>query len=568
MKQRRSNDDLFVLAILGAVCGLLAALVMALLYWLIVTSSHLFMAGGGEAFESLAVWQRATIPVIACFVLATIFTVLPAKINNVGIPFVVERLNYHQGVLPFANAVTQFFTAAISLVGGLSIGKEGPAVHLGATFGSYLAQKARLPQYGVETLLACGVSGAIAAAFQTPLAGVLFAFEVIFIEYRMGIVLPVVMSSVVGMLVSEFLLGRIEVFDIAKLSTAQFTPEFFLACLALVLFIVMLAFLFLKVQKVLWSLGSLSVWWRFALVALATSIAAIYVPEALGGGYDSIVSLLSGQALVSSLLVIIFVKTLLTSASIGLGIPGGMIGPTFVIGGLAGAQVAFLFNSSLTYEHEMTLFILLGMSAMMAVCFQAPLTALIAIIEMTHTSEVIVPAMLVIVLSCLIMRLFKQDSAFVQRLRFSGLSSSPSPFQRYLRHHTVQSVAEPVTIVPARASMERLKDLGSSMVEYVAFQSEDRWLLARRESVLDALQSINFGPPPWLVVNDDRVLMDLLKAVDCEQSPFISEPASLEDMLAWFQTSGSSDVLVDLKKAGKICLVSRRRLDQFLLKDS
>jgi H+/Cl- antiporter ClcA len=558
-----------VLSLLGAVCGLLSALVMALLYWLIMSLSHLFMAGGSEAFESLPIELRAVIPIVACFILAVIFTLLPSKLRSVGVPYVVERLNYHQGILPVLNAVVQFFTVAISLIGGLSVGKEGPAVHLGATFGSYLAQKGRLPQYGVETLVACGVAGAIAAAFQTPVAGVLFAFEVIFIEYRMGMALPVLLSSVVGMLVSEYLLGSIEIFDIDHLSTAQFTPDFFLACLALVGFIVILAFLFLKVQKILWRIGKVSVWWRFSLVALVTSIVAIYLPEALGGGYDSLLSLLSGQVLISSLLVIIVVKTLLTSVSIGLGIPGGMIGPTFVIGGLAGAQVAFLFDSVLSHNHEMALFILLGMAAMMAACFQAPLTALIAMIEMTHTSEVIVPAMLVIVLSCLIMRLlFRQDSAFVQRLEYVGLSSSVSPFRRYLRHHTVTSVAEPVVVLPAHESIERLKDLGSSVVDYVAFESDGKWMLARREAVLSALQSIHFGPPPFLVVDDDRILMDLTKALDYTPSMVIPEPTSLEKMLSWFQTSGRADVLVEIKQGDKMCLVSRRQLDQFLLKDN
>mgnify|MGYP000657492521 CR=1 FL=1 len=542
---------------------------MASLYWLIMSLSQLFMAGGSEAFESLPIWQRALIPVVACFVLAVVFSLLPAKLRSVGVPYVVERLNYHQGILPVLNAVVQFFTVAISLIGGLSIGKEGPAVHLGATFGSYLAQQSRLPQYGVETLVACGVAGAIAAAFQTPVAGVLFAFEVIFIEYRMGMALPVLLSSVVGMLVSEYLLGRIEIFDIDHLSTAQFTPDFFLACLALVGFIVVLAFLFLKVQKVLWRVGKISVWWRFSLVGLMTSVVAIYLPETLGGGYDSLISLLSGQVLVSSLLAVIVVKTLLTSVSIGLGIPGGMIGPTFVIGGLAGAQAAFLFDSLLPYNHEMALFILLGMAAMMAACFQAPLTALIAMIEMTHTSEVIVPAMLVIVLSCLIMRLlFRQESAFVQRLKYVGLSSSVSPFKRYLRHHTVKSVAEPVVVLPAHESIERLKDLGSSVVDYVAFEARGQWMLARREAVLSALQALHLGPSPFLVVDGEQVLMDLTKALDCSPSMVIPEPTSLEKMLSWFQASGRADVLIKVKRAEKMCLVSRRQLDQFLLKDS
>ncbi len=171
---------------------------MAFFYAAIYLPARYIIGTDFDTFESLPVEWRVGLSLLACIVLALVFTLLPSRLHKVGVPYVVERLNYHNGNLPLWNGVVQFFTAAIGLIGGLSIGKEGPAVHLGATLGGYLAEKAKLPQYGVETLLACGVAGAISAIFQTPLAGVLFAFEVIFLEYRQRYVLPVLLSSVVG----------------------------------------------------------------------------------------------------------------------------------------------------------------------------------------------------------------------------------------------------------------------------------------------------------------------------------------------------------------------------------
>jgi chloride channel protein, CIC family len=544
-------------------CGLLSGLVMVFFYAVIYLPTRYFLGTDFDAFEVLSVEWRVSLVIASCVVLALILTLLPSRFHKVGVPYVIERLNYHGGNLPIGNGIVQFFAAVMALVGGLSIGKEGPAVHLGATLGGFLATKAKLPQYGVETLLACGVAGAISAIFQTPLAGVLFAFEVIFLEYRQRYVLPVLLSSVVATLISHYVIGPLNIFSIGNISSVVFSVDLFVACFILVVFIVLLSVLFLHAQKVLWHLSGLSVWLRFLIVAIATSFAAVYLPEALGSGYSSLSHSISGDLLVYSLLMLIVVKTLLTALTIGLGIPGGMIGPTFIIGGLAGAQVALIFDHGAV---DIALFALLGMAAMMAACFQAPLTALVAIIEMTHSSEAIVPALFVIVLACLLMRVFfHQESVFAERLSYMGMSSNISPFQRYLRHHTVKPVAEEVLLLPACVPLEQVKDLASSMVDYAVFEAGGQWRLARRVALLDALQTLDSGPQSWLVFQDEKVSMNLPLALESTCIPLIDEPASLEAMLSWFQKTGLSEVLVSLSMSS-FSLVSRHRLDQFLLK--
>ena len=551
---------MLILALLGALCGLLSGLLMAFFYAAIYLPARYIIGTDFDTFESLPVEWRVGLSLLACIVLALVFTLLPSRLHKVGVPYVVERLNYHNGNLPLWNGVVQFFTAAIGLIGGLSIGKEGPAVHLGATLGSYLAEKAKLPQYGVETLLACGVAGAISAIFQTPLAGVLFAFEVIFLEYRQRYVLPVLLSSVVATLVSHYLIGPLDIFSIGDLSLVVFSTDLFFACFALVVLIVLLSALFLHTQKALWRLSGLSVWVRFMSVAIATSLAAVYLPEALGSGYSSLTHLLSGDVILYSLFLLIVVKTALTAFTIGLGIPGGMIGPTFIIGGLAGVQIALIF------DNDVALFALLGMAAMMAACFQAPLTALVAIIEMTHSSEAIIPALFVVVLACLLMRVFfHQESVFVERLSYIGMSSTISPFQRYLRHHTVKPVSEDIVLLPARVPLEQAKNLASSMVDYIAFESDGDWHLVHRISVLDALQTLDLGPQLWLVFIDDIAVMDLSLTLASNIVPLIDEPSSLESMWHWFQKTDSVEVLVALSDSS-FRRVSRHRLDQFLLK--
>ena len=290
----------------------------------------------------------------------------------------------------------------------------------------------------------------------------------------------------------------------------------------------------------------------------------MYFPEILGSDYHVLNSLLSGELIVYSLLLLLVVKTLLTAVTVGLGVPGGMIGPTFIIGGLIGAQVALMFDYALT---DVALFVLLGMAAMMAACFQAPLTALVAMVEMTHSSEVIVPALFVIVFSCLFMKVFfHQESIFVERLSYMGMISAINPLQRYLRHQTVRPVAQEVVFFSRSPSLEQVKNLASSMLECVVFEEKGHYYLTRKTVLLDALSTLNSGPQPWLLESDNGLSMDLTQATSSHLISLIEEPTSLEAMLVWFQKTKEPDVLVSASD-GAFSLVSRHRLDQFLLQD-
>ncbi|EAQ67475.1 putative Voltage-gated ClC-type chloride channel clcA [Marinomonas sp. MED121] len=425
MQQRlNASDALLLLSLVGICVGVACALSMVLLHWLLHLPALLFMEGNIEGFEDLPILLRVLFPLVACFILVLFMHYLPKKWQKVGVPYVIERLNYHKGNLPLMNGLVQFISAGIALMGGLSIGKEGPAVHVGATFGSRIAMRLGLPQKHVEVLVACGVAGAISAAFQTPLAGVLFALEVIFLEYQIAIILPVILSAVFSMAVSHLLLGPITLFSFDRVAVLVLNADTIMALLFLSLAVALLAGVFFRTQELLWRVNHWPLAWRFMLVGVVTAICAAFVPEVLGAGYDSLERLLAGVELTHILIVVLLTKVLLTAFTIGLGIPGGMTGPTFLMGGLIGVQVALWSFAGEADLEVISLFALLGMSAMMATSFQAPLTGLIAIVEMTHSPEIVLPAMLVIATSCVITRVvFKQDSIFVERLTSLGLHS-------------------------------------------------------------------------------------------------------------------------------------------------
>ncbi|WP_082866295.1 chloride channel protein [Marinomonas gallaica] len=552
---------------LALVCGVLSSLAMTgmieLLYWL----SSTVLPSHSENYEALSPTVRFILPVLACAALTIIWLLVPAKFLKVGIPYVVERLNYHQGNLPLMNAFIQFVGAFIGLFGGLSIGKEGPAVHIGATFGSILAQRFRLSYIAVETLVACGVAGAIAAAFQTPLAGVLFAYEVIFHEYRLRLVLPVLLSSVVATAISQIILGRIEVFELEAVFLPLYQLDMLAAYAVLALCIVVASTLFYQVQRALWRLGSVPLAARFMTVGVLTGLVGLYLPQVLGGGYDTLNSLLQGDILFVSLLGLALAKVLLTSVSIGLGIPGGMVGPTFVIGGMLGAQVSFWFDTQIPVAAELALFVLLGMAGMMATVFQAPLTAIVAMVEMTHTSVTIAPAILVIVVSCTAVRLlFNQDSIFVERLHSLGMVSEWSPVQRVLRQRDVRSVASKVNNFPELLHLERVRDLASGMIDYVSIEKSGHHFIVSVSEMVGKLKELDLGPQPWLMVEGNRQAMDVLRALPGTPVSVVDSSLSLAELLSWLHRHKQHQVLVSFVQQQELWLVTSQQLDQMLLK--
>ncbi|SBS24529.1 H(+)/Cl(-) exchange transporter ClcA [Marinomonas aquimarina] len=560
-------DDLLLLSGLALVCGVLSSLTMTgmieLLYWF----SSSLLPSHSENYEELSPMVRFSLPVAACAVLTLIWMFTPARYLKVGIPYVVERLNYHQGNLPVLNAVLQFLGALIGLLGGLSIGKEGPAVHIGATFGSQLAQRFRLSYLGVDTLIACGVAGAIAAAFQTPLAGVLFAYEVIFHEYRLRLVLPVLLSAIVATAISQLILGRIEIFELETVFLPLYQLDVLAAYAVLALSIIVSSGLFYQVQRLLWRLGYLPLTLRFMFVGVLTGCAGLYLPQVMGSGYDTLNGLLSGEVILTSLIVLVLAKVLLTSISIGLGIPGGMIGPTFVIGGMLGAQVAFWFDTEIPATAELALFVLLGMAGMMATAFQAPLTAIVAMVEMTHTSVTIAPAILVIVISCTVVRLlFNQDSIFVERMNDLGLVSEWSPVQRLLRQHDVRSVANKVELFPELLQLERVRDLASSMIDYVVIQKDGEHFIVSVSEMVEKLKGLDLGPQPWLMEDQGRQAMDVLCAVSSTQVSAVDASLSLAELLSWLHRHEQHQVLVSFAQQQELWLVTSRQLDQMLMK--
>jgi CIC family chloride channel protein len=411
-------DALLSYSILGVVGGVASGLIVLGFELAIGELALLFGVGnGGEGFEELPQWMAFALPAGGATILGILYSLLKPEDRETGIVHVISRMHSHYGVLPLRNALLQFIAGTFALATGQSGGREGPGVHLGAAVNSLLGQRLGLPNNSLRTLIACGTAGGIAAAFHTPLAGVIFAMEVIVAEYTVAGFIPVMLAAVAASAVSrnlsdgEALLGM----PTAALNSFWETPYILMLGLACGVAVA----LFIRVMRFTAGFSHWPVMIRFSLAGCLTGAIALAVPETLGLGYDSLSLVLDNQFLTGTLLLLAACKILATAVSCGVGLPVGLIGPALLIGACIGGALGGVVH---TYHPElasdMPLYIAIGMAAAMGAILNAPLAAVLAVIELTHSISIAVPALLAIVAASLTNTgIFHQRSAYDAVLR-------------------------------------------------------------------------------------------------------------------------------------------------------
>jgi len=464
-------DAMPQLAMLAIPVGLLSGGVIILFRMLVESGQGLLLPGGDvEYYEGLPPELRLALPVAGGLLIGLLWQWLGAGIRQVGIIHVMERLAYHQGRLPWRNAVAQFIGAALSIISGHSVGREGPSVHLGATSGSQLGQWLHLPNNTNRTLAACGIAAAIAASFNTPLAGVIFAMEVVMMEYSLVSFAPIILSAVTATTLTRIVFGDMPVFVIPATQLGSLMELPYVVLMGIVLGTLSAMFIHV-LERVTRLTGSWIVWQRFTLAGLCVGLVALAVPEVMGIGYDTVNHALLGQLGLLLLVSVAIAKLFATAIGLGLGLPGGLIGPTVVIGATTGGAMGILADGWLPGEIASPAFYaLIGLGTMMGATLQAPLAALTAILELTANPNIILPGMLALITAGLVSReVFGMDSVYQVLLRARGLDYHHNPLTQALHRIGVAGVMERrVATLPEGADRQEAT---------AALASEPQWIL-------------------------------------------------------------------------------------------
>ena len=426
-----SIDSVPQFAILGIASGFLTGLVIIAFRLAIEWPLDQLLEDGPESFETLDPAAAFSLPVAGAILLVLIFTVLSKTNRRVGVIHVIERLARHQGHMPLKNALAQFITGVVALASGQPGGREGPAIHLGAAGSSLIGQYLQLPNNSVRVLVGCGAAAAISASFNTPIAGVIFSMEVIVMEYTIAGFIPVILASVVAAMMTQIVFGSLTAFDVPPVVMSSFIDIPILVVEGA--FIGVIAAAYVRAMLLFYKISPSKMWQRVMIAGFITGTAALILPEVLGIGYDTVNLALLGELSLVLLLTALVLKLILSSAIIALGIPVGFIGPTLFMGAMAGGMFAFFARFVDAGLSDDALFVMLGMGAMMGAVLQAPLAALMAVLELTNSPGIILPAMLVIIIANMTAsQVFGVRSLFLLQMEVLGLEFRQNPLSMAL----------------------------------------------------------------------------------------------------------------------------------------
>jgi H+/Cl- antiporter ClcA len=429
----KTSWQICLLAIIG---GSAAALLVVLFTLTIEQIQQLYLIKR-DNYNSLDEVSRFDLPIIGAIIILFIAWLTGYKYIRTGIPFVLHRLKVAHGIIPLKNTFNQFWGSAVALASGFSVGREGPAVHLGAACSSYIGERLKLPYNSIRTLCACGIAAGISATFNTPIAAVIFVMEVILREYKIHVFIPIMLAAIVGSLITQNFFGQSHGFQ--SFNAITIDHQHYLALVVLAIFLGILAAAFNK-YLVLIIKHSITVHIipRLMLAAIITGSLGYLVPSAMGTGVSAIDISLANHWQVGLLLSVLVAKILMTIFALGLGIPGGIIGPIIGIGAIAGAFTSALLTQFIPGSYlDSGLgndFILMGMAGFMAASLNAPLAALLAVVELSGQLEIIVPAMVTITIASITSRqLCKNRSIFSMQLDMQQLIYQKPPIEESLQ---------------------------------------------------------------------------------------------------------------------------------------
>lgn len=470
------------LTLLGLITGILAGLIIVLFRWVIDIPLALSLPDHGENFEALPMSYRFLLPVIGGLLLGLILQRINMSYHATGIGHVLDRLQNHQGRMPLGNFIHQFGGGALSLLTGHSVGREGPAIHLGAGCGSLLGQWLRLPNNSLRPLAGCGVAAAIAASFNTPMAGVIFAMEVVMMEYTIAGFIPVILAAVAGTTITHLVFGPDITFITPQMVMGNTFELPFMAFTGLIVAVFAAGFIRLQALCCKQSLKR-PVWLRFLVAGMITGLLAIWFPQIMGVGYDTISAALAGELGFGLLIAIVIAKLVASGVSLGVGMPGGVVGPCLVMGAALGGAVGLVAHALMpTSASAVGFYVILGMGAMMGAVLNAPLAAMMAILELTYNPYIIFPSMLVVVAACLTTRwVFRCDGLFQTLLRIQGKYREPlnpefGMMQQMLSRSGVRGIMDRHFVHSPRQLL--LQDA------QILLQRRPHWILIEDETIL------------------------------------------------------------------------------------
>jgi CIC family chloride channel protein len=419
---REDVSFLIVAAVVGVCAGLGAVVFLAAIDLVHDVMFNSLFALTGD-FE----WKKYLIPILPALggLAVGLYTQrFSSEARGHGVPDVMKAVIAHGGRMRPALAVNKIVTSAISIGSGGGGGREGPIVQIGAAIGSALGQILRLSTERVRTLVGCGAAGGIAAIFNAPLGGMMFAMEIVMGEFTLRTFSPIVISSVLATAVSRSIIGNEPTFVSPVYDLSSNWELIFYLLLGVLAGYVSVWF----TKTVYWCEDlfarwkSLPAYLKPMVGGFLTGIMIIWFPDLAGYSYTTINNAIAGNEEVLIILGVFLLKPLAAGLTLGSGGSGGVFTPALKSGAMLGALLGIGFN--LVFPETVAgygSYALVGMGAVVAGTMHAPLTAILMLFEITGNYQIILPIMFSAITATVISRSILKQSIYTLALERQGI---------------------------------------------------------------------------------------------------------------------------------------------------
>jgi CIC family chloride channel protein len=474
LRQREGQVFLVLSLVIGAVTGL------AVVAFILLTERlgmRLYPVSGAR-------WRRLLFPVAGSLGIGYLLYRFFPNARGSGVPQTKAALFASGGRITLRTVLGKFFCTSVTLASGIPLGREGPSVQVGAGIGSVLGRTLGLSTEQVKKLVPVGAAAAIAAAFNTPLAAVVFSLEEIMGDLNAPLMGGVVLASATAWVVLRLSLGDHPLFKVPQyrlVSSAEFAVY---AVLGVAGGVVSAAFakLLLSMRARFLRLPQKTVWFQPLAGGLLVGAMGWFVPQVLGVGYGFVGDALNGDMAFRLMLVLLVLKLFAVTASYASGNAGGIFGPSLFIGAMLGGAVGTVAHHFFPATTALPgAYALVGMGAVFAGVVRAPMTSVLIIFEMTQDYAVIVPLMIANLVSLFVASLLQHEPIYEALAVQDGIHLPTAQTRQRLGQRQAASVMKAASqLLPAETTVQEA-------LERVRASGFRTWLVTDRRGVIGVI---------------------------------------------------------------------------------
>ena len=559
---RDSQFVVFLSLIIGILSGLAAIILKNLVHY-----THFFMTNGFD-FET---WNFMYLAYPAIGIFLTVIFVKYLIRDNVGhgVSRILYAISKNNGKIKGHNTYSSMIGSSLTIGFGGSVGLEAPIVLTGSAIGSNLARFFRLNYKTVILMIGCGSAGAIAGIFKAPIAGVVFAIEVLMLDLTMTTLIPLLIAAVTGATVAYFLLGNEVLFSYDVTTPFLLHDIPFYIALGIIAGLISLYFTraAMRIEKHYQRIRN--TWLRIIAGGIVLGLLIFIFPSLFGEGYEALTDILNGkgESIINQsifrdfmqnkylflllLLLILFFKVIATSTTTGIGGVGGIFAPSLFMGGITGFFTARLINTNPAWEVSESNFSLVGMAGIMAGVMHSPLTAIFLIAEITGGYELLPPLIITATISYLTIMYFEPHSIYTKRLALRGELMTHNKDKAVLQMMKAKKLIETnfSTIHPDATLGELVEVISKSSRNVFPVVDENRNFAGI--IFMDHIREIIFKPEMY----ENTYVRDLLFTPEITIHP----DESMEEVAQKFQKSGKFNLAV-LRDGKYLGFISRARV--------